>query len=147
MQDRLRFRAVLNQDKYEKYRLEPFINQKIFDVKTIHVGYEDSTVEIIAEYPNGDWAIREIDEADIDLMQCTGLKDKNGTLIYEGDIVKIFHVSSTGQGNLSKRYVAYDEDKARYIFCEEDFMSYITVNTDDIFEVIGNIYENKELLE
>ena len=81
------------------------------------------------------------------LMQCTGLKDKNGKLIYEGDILKIFHVSSTGQGRLDIRYVVYDEDKARFIFCENGYMSYITVDTDDICEVIGNIYENLELLE
>lgn len=95
-----------------------------------------------------------IDENDVNyavnsdtLCQCTGLKDKHGKLIYEGDILKIFHVSSTGQGKLDIRDVVYDEDKARFIFCENGYMSYITVDTDDVWEVIGNIYENPELLE
>ena len=88
MNDRFKFRIALHQDKYEEYGLEKFKNQRIFEVKTINVGYENSTVEIIADYQNGDWAVREIDEADVELMQCTGLKDKNGTLIFEKDYIK-----------------------------------------------------------
>ncbi len=67
MQDRFNYRIALHQDKYEEYGLEKFKNQRIFEVRTLNVGVENSTVEIIAEYPNGDWAVREIDEEDATL--------------------------------------------------------------------------------
>jgi uncharacterized phage protein (TIGR01671 family) len=75
------------------------------------------------------------------LMQCTGLKDKNGKLIYEGDILKLaefgkpVEVKHRALGFVLRREpsntVGYDNDK----YIPEDC------------EVIGNIYENPELLE
>lgn len=69
-----------------------------------------------------------------DLMQCTGLKDKNGTLIYEGDIV-------SGNGWAKDRAIEVTFDEAR--FKPNTLIS----NPAFCVEVIGNIYENPELLE
>lgn len=80
--------------------------------------------------------------ADLYLCQCTGLKDKNGKLIYEGDIVQIFHVSGTMQGRLFTDVVEWNEQRCRF-----DTENYGVFDDDDVYEVIGNIYENKELLE
>lgn len=73
------------------------------------------------------------------LMQFTGLHDKNGKEIYEGDIVKSFFVDTDEAGNEIYKYyiieVKYDEVLCSYKI--DKFMN---------LEVIGNIYENKELL-
>lgn len=77
-----------------------------------------------------------------DLMQCTGLKDKNGKLIYEGDIVRIFHVSGTTQGEIFFDVVNWNDLKHRF-----DTENHGIIDEDDVCEVIGNIYKNPKLLE
>ena len=85
------------------------------------------------------------DFSEIELMQSTGLKDKNGKEIFEGDIIdvgtripflnKIERDKETGYLKMvpiderwTESYFTSFEDKSRY-------------------EIIGNIYENPELLE
>lgn len=75
------------------------------------------------------------------LMQYTGLKDKNGKEIYEGDIVKCRPDTLR-----EVKWVEYDG----YIRCGytplcDNFYD-CGLYFDD-FEVVGNIYENKELLK
>jgi hypothetical protein len=73
------------------------------------------------------------------LMQCTGLKDKNGKLIYEGDIIQEnWHKYILGWGNGA--YVIKDIKRGTSYM----FTSGICKHKS---EVIGNIYENPELLE
>lgn len=76
------------------------------------------------------------------LIPCTGKRDINGIPIYEGDIVKIFHVSGTMQG----RYL-FDVVEWNDLRCRFDTKKYGIIDDDDIYEVIGNIYENPELLK
>ena len=73
------------------------------------------------------------------LMQFTGLKDKNGKEIYEGDIL---------QDNKGNRYeVIWYEICACYELRKTDYQRQLNALAILVLEVIGNIHENHELME
>lgn len=91
---------------------------------------------------------------DFRLMQYTGSKDKNDVEIYERDIVKRTHLFNGGYGETHTGEVVYDKECARYVISRPK--KHIEPKTEDLrntlsdkstYEVIGNIYENPELLE
>jgi len=101
------------------------------------------TAEIM-DYPRSNkslfmWA--EDKNQEMDIMQYTGLKDKNGVEIYESDLVKtekgIFQLTIDCFGPELSGY-----DNGDYYY--GDVSEYHNWNE---FEVIGNIYENPDLLE
>ena len=86
------------------------------------------------------------------LMQYTGLNDKNGVDIYEGDVVRA--TSREGDCDLAMFEILYDDIYGSYV---GEFINFsgLGVNGKDNYplgelrfdiEVIGNIYENNELL-
>ena len=75
---------------------------------------------------------------DVTLMQSTGLKDKNGVEIYEGDLLKTW----IGGYEQASPYVVEDMRKLYFELKRDD--SYYRIQKT---EIIGNIYENPELLE
>ena len=79
--------------------------------------------------------------------QYTGLTDKNGKEIYEGDIVKFEDVSGYKDGCAS---VIWHEDSCGYYLENDDDNIYDTLydfTPSYQMEIIGNIHENLELLE
>lgn len=87
---------------------------------------------------------------EFELMQSTGLIDKNGKEIFEGDIVRYRYKVN---GNNLTEVVAYDKDFAGFgvVYEFTDVIFTFGEMCEDIdlsnFVVIGNIYENPELLE
>ena len=89
--------------------------------------------------------------SDIDLMEYTGLKDKNGKEIYEGDICRWRDLETFNDEILEDIFVVVwnDEKLAWYTQNEDGNFGYdLYEYTDDRdLGVIGNIYENIDLLE
>lgn len=79
------------------------------------------------------------DFKDVELMQYTGLKDKNNKEIYEGDIVTLHN---------SRYKVIFKTEGARFVLRNDEFELEITFinNNNERMEIVGNIYENSELL-
>ena len=73
----------------------------------------------------------------LEVMQCTGLKDKNGKEIYEGDILENISVVCFQRGRFQPIYDGGDAEEM-----EDEFYRFSSKS-----EVIGNIYENPELLK
>lgn len=77
--------------------------------------------------------------------QYTGLTDKNSKKIFEGDIVKIYLYEPKGLANYEIGCIKYDDIKARFVFCTEK--GNYGIDNSNVFEVIGNIHDNPELLK
>lgn len=75
------------------------------------------------------------------LMQSTGLKDLNGIEIFEGDIVRFFDSLYTVFYDISEGSYRLKPHDDRWVV---DYMS--NFSSEESFEVVSNIYENKELL-
>lgn len=91
-----------------------------------------------------DWHLEQRKIDDIQLMQYTGLKDKNNKEIFEGDVVKWF------SNRVEKAIVKFSNGIFQLKIQEpenDDYYMDILHNWTSTIEVIGNLYENPELLD
>lgn len=125
-----------------KFRALDKISKKMFPVMMIDFGQSYVMIEEI----NGLWCERDFDE--IELMQSTGLKDKNGTEIYEGDIIRFFDCDGDGYTVpvvWDNDYACFSVDWESNMLTSFDYLEEFYTDLKDI-EVIGNIYENLSLI-
>ena len=146
MQDRFKFRIW---DKHLK---------KMFDC--IQINFTENAYGS-NKIKDDECSIHLIYQPHLELMQCSGLKDKNGKLIYEGDILDLY-VSS----KKLYRYEVKYEIGSFMLVSQDEIFDFKNVWNDNVYplsqlyyeyqneencidecEVIGNIYENPELLE
>ena len=130
MSREIKFRAWLKEEK------------KIVNVETID--FTDKSIQYLekSEIINA-YLLRRVSFDDVELMQYTGLNDKNDKEIYEGDIL-FFRDENT-------KYVVVWQDAAFIIKSIEirkysEKMCWLD-DTEICCEIVGNIYENKNLLE
>lgn len=112
---------------------------KVLEVESIR--FDNKVVEVYDESCN---MYRYFDFEDVEFMDNTGMKDKNGKYIYEGDIVRV-------KGTWDC-IIQYKQSSCAFVLKSIDsrwntgyFSNYDDI--EDKLEVIGNIYENKELLK
>ena len=125
------------QDRF-KFRYYSTENNKIYDVSTIDLSH--SRGEIVS-LDGMETLICKLDLNN--LIQCSGLKDKNNKLIYEKDIIKCSYCNEAAIG-----VVEWDSESMQFVLkVKEDFYSFIPKTILDKIEILGSIYENPELLE
>lgn len=90
-------------------------------------------------YGGGEWTRK---QGQFEIMQYTGLKDKDGTQIYEGDILSIQEAGELQE--VSRGDVEW-VDTFWYVNGEHDALC--DLNQAYYLEIIGNIHDNPELLQ
>lgn len=121
-----KFRAWLKEDK------------KMVNIETID--FTDKSIQYLEknEFINA-YLLKRVSFDDVELMQYTGLKDKNGKEIYEGDIIICKY------GPQIAMEVKWVDEGFRTLgkYDGDNYVGFVKNNA----EVIRNIYENKNLLE
>lgn len=128
MSREIKFRAWLKEEK------------KIVNVETID--FTDKSIQYLekSEIINA-YLLRRVSFDDVELMQYTGIKDKNGKEVYEGDIVILNDAEEENRCVVKYKY-------GSYILIDGDLREDLSnVESHKFLEVVGNIYENKNLME
>ena len=129
--------------KYKAYIKE---YDKVIDVDRLGLNWDGSVQEIIVSEKElegkDEWT--DLQAGEFELLEYTGYKDKNGREIYEGDIVRI---TLTQTQEARKGEVIYYAGNACFLVetANEEYFTFMSCDICGI-EVLGNKYENKELM-
>lgn len=140
----------------------------------ITIDFVNRNVEVLPEWELEGGSTVSWSFSDIELLQCTSIKDRKGGIVYEGDIVKFHYfyetlgeglgvmeaereligvikmdefgwVLSRIEGKHWSEYTGYDDSEGSANFIQLYSMNEGSIH-EESFEIIGNIYENPELL-
>ena len=118
-----------------KFRAWHKKEKMIYEVLEINIFSQEVILTYTENFETDRWEYLK----DIELMQFTGLKDKNGKEIYEGDIIRVI-------GDPERYEIFWNERFATFELKYTGNSLGYTINSYEKVEVIGNIYENPELL-
>ena len=128
----------------QKYRAWHKTWEEMCKVKRIRFNDEENitTVFVVGKTSGSNAYLK-----DVKLMQSTGLKDNKGKEIFEGDIL-----ACETDDEVINVNVFWDEEHALFMFESKKYneqgpLAKLVENNTYPFEIIGNIYENPELLE
>lgn len=129
-----------------KFRAWNKISKQLAEVSTlyydgsVHISYQKGE-EINGFFLGGNWVGADWKKEDIVLEQFTGLKDKNGVEIYEGDKIDRIHRKHFEGFSGVVKYVenSFTTVNEETPFEEDCILGYV----DSAIEVVGNIHENK----
>ena len=131
-----------------KFRVWDKNTHDIVGIKTIDLE-KDGSIGCIVDFSGIN-----LDISECVIMQSTGLKDKNGVEVFEGDVVKVSDGSNEEDSYISvvknyagEGYPAFDIEAPGSWYYESNILSTIMGGDYETIEVIGNVWENPELLE
>lgn len=123
--------------------LQPKVYVKRLDLvlPVDEINFNINVIEVLLDNDDG---FEQFGFEDVEFIENTGMKDKNGKYIYEGDIVRV-----NGTWNC---IIEYEQSSCAFVLKSIDsrwsmgyFSNYERI--EEMLEVIGNIYEDKELVE
>ena len=117
--------------KFRAYHKE---RKEIFEIASID--FEEKKVTL----SNGIIKLLNVGFKQFELLQHTGTKDENGKEIYEGDIVILNDAEEENRCVVKYKY-------GSYILVDRDLREDLSNVEAKFLEVVGNVYENKNLLE
>ena len=147
MNDRFRLKAFDKEKKImyqavfiDSYRIVCY--EKFEDIEM----YRNSFISGYQEYM--------LDDENLVLIQCTGLKDKNGRLIYEGDILEVKNRNDIKRiYEIKLGFLVHFPNVNTYSWSAKDIAKPVlstalsNLKHQGLAEIIGNIYNNPELSE
>ena len=140
--DRFRFRAWDKKNKRMLYNI-----QEAYDGGFVEDEKGNEVTDCYADCFSYFFPYDDDKNEEFIVEQCTGLKDKNGRLIYENDVVKI-------TGDVMTMPLKYMDCLFKVIWADIGFCFKMLNENDGLgfcecweYEVVGNIHENPELLE
>jgi len=139
MTDRFKFRVWDKQDGCYAYS----------NNSDVYVLCIETDGELTYSVCNNDYeGMNYIPESEVIVEQCTGLKDKNGKLIYENDLIKcpngIYRIAVDDFGLWT---AIYENNPLKDVVEWSDIVKNYAFSSENVeLEVLGNIHENADLL-